>query len=113
VQIGLVGGGDIDGALVKSGGLGFEGLDVELVDASGKVVSTARTDFDGFFLFERVPYGAYTLRISRDSAAAAKISGELGLRVEVSGDKPVARLGAMQVRPVQIVASAAASPATP
>jgi hypothetical protein len=113
VQIGLVGGGDIEGALVKSGGLGFEGLDVELVDASGKVVSTARTDFDGFFLFERVPYGAYTLRISRDSAAAAKISGELGLRVEVSGDKPVARLGAMQVRPVQIVASAAASPATP
>jgi hypothetical protein len=26
VQIGLVGGGDIEGAIVKSGGLGFEGL---------------------------------------------------------------------------------------
>ena len=38
VEIGLVGGGDIEGAIVKSGGLGFEGLDLELVDAAGKVV---------------------------------------------------------------------------
>ncbi|MES2137213.1 MAG: hypothetical protein V4502_09170, partial [Pseudomonadota bacterium] len=38
VQIGLVGGGDIEGAIVKSGGLGFEGLDLELVDGSGRVV---------------------------------------------------------------------------
>ena len=37
VQIGLVGGGDVEGALVKSGGIGFEGVDLELVDASGKV----------------------------------------------------------------------------
>ncbi|HET7094462.1 MAG TPA: hypothetical protein VFI22_13310, partial [Thermomicrobiales bacterium] len=40
VEIGLVGGGDIEGALVKSGGLGFEGLDLELVDRTGKVVYT-------------------------------------------------------------------------
>ena len=38
VQIGLVGGGDIEGAMLKNGGLGFEGLDLELVDAAGKVV---------------------------------------------------------------------------
>ncbi len=62
VQIGLVGGGDIEGAIVKNGGLGFEGLDLELVDAAGKVVGTARTDFDGFFLFERVAYGTYTVQ---------------------------------------------------
>ena len=55
VAIRLVGGGDIEGALMKSGELGFEGVDLELVDGSGKVVGTARTDFDGFFLFERVP----------------------------------------------------------
>ena len=73
VEIGLVGGGDIEGAVVKSGGLGFEGLDLELVDAAGKVVGTARTDFDGFFLFERVAYGKYSVRVAKDSAAAAKI----------------------------------------
>ena len=65
VQIGLVGGGDIEGAIVKSGGLGFEGLDLELVDVTGKVVATARTDFDGFFLFERVAYGNYTARVTQ------------------------------------------------
>jgi hypothetical protein len=57
VAIPLVGGGDVEGALIKSGELGFEGVDLELIDGSGKTVGTARTDFDGFFLFERVPYG--------------------------------------------------------
>ena len=75
VQIGLVGGGDIEGAIVKNGGLGFEGLDLELVDGSGKVVATARTDFDGFFLFERVPYGNYPVRVAQNSAAAAQDRG--------------------------------------
>lgn len=110
VQIGLVGGGDIEGALVKSGGLGFEGLDLELVDSAGKVVGTARTDYDGFFLFERVAYGRYAIRISKDSAAAAKISTDVGLTVQVSADKPVVRLGSVQVRPVAVLASTAATP---
>lgn len=41
VDIALVGAGDVEGAIVKNGGLGFEGLDLELVDSAGKVVSTA------------------------------------------------------------------------
>ncbi len=35
-KLALVGGGDIEGAIVKSGELGFEGLDLELVDAGGQ-----------------------------------------------------------------------------
>jgi hypothetical protein len=107
IQIGLVGGGDIEGALVKSGGLGFEGLDLELVDDAGKIVSTARTDFDGFFLFERVPYGSYSVRISKASAAAAKISAEVGVTLKITDDKSIVRLGAIQVRSLAVVASAA------
>ena len=84
VEIGLVGGGDVEGALVKSGGLGFEGVGVELVDSSGKVVATSLTDFDGFFLFERVAYGSYTIRVAQASAAAAKIVGDLGVRFQVT-----------------------------
>ena len=42
VEIGLVGGGDIEGAIVKNGGLGFEGLALELVDESGQVVARAQ-----------------------------------------------------------------------
>ena len=113
VQIGLVGGGDVEGAIVKNGGLGFEGLDLELVDASGKVVGTARTDFDGFFLFERVPYGAYVVRVASESATAAKVATELGVRLEITGDKSMVRLGAIPVTPTPLIASAAPAPATP
>jgi hypothetical protein len=113
VQIGLVGGGDIEGALVKSGGLGLEGVDLELVDDSGKVVATARTDFDGFFLFERVPYGSYAIRVSRESALAAKVSVDLGISAAaVSPDKPVVRLGAIHVTPIPAIAAAVSATAS-
>jgi hypothetical protein len=113
VHIGLVGGGDVEGLIVKSGGLGFEGLDIELLDASGKVVATARTDFDGFFLFERLPYGSYSIRVARDSAVAAKISAELGTALRVTAEKAVVRLGAIPVTPLPVIASAAVAPASP
>ena len=105
VEIGLVGGGDIEGAVVKSGGLGFEGLDLELVDATGKVVATARSDYDGFFLFQRVPYGSYRVRVAADSAAVARIAADLGAAVEVSAGKSVARLGVITVTPLPLLAS--------
>jgi hypothetical protein len=106
VQIGLVGGGDVEGALMKSGELGFEGVDLELVDPVGKVVATARTDFDGFFLFERVAYGSYTIRVDASSATAAKIRTELGISVRVSAERSIVRLGAIQARPEPHIAAA-------
>jgi hypothetical protein len=106
VLIPLVGGGDIEGALMKSGELGFEGVDLELVDRQGKVAGTARTDFDGFFLFERVPYGTYSLRVSVTSAAAAKIGTDLGLKVTVTADHSILRLGSIQPpQPLRIAAA--------
>jgi hypothetical protein len=113
VQIGLVGGGDIEGALVKSGGIGFEGLDLELVDGSGKVVSTARTDFDGFFLFERVPYGNYRVRVAQSSAAAARIAADIAASVTVTADKSVLRLGAIHVVSAPNIASAESASPSP
>ena len=113
VEIGLVGGGDVEGAVVKSGGIGFEGLDLELVDGGGKVVATARSDYDGFFLFERVSYGRYALRVSSQSAAAAKILPDLNIRATVTADKSIVRLGAVHVTPMPEIAAASASPATP
>ncbi|MGZ2412418.1 hypothetical protein ACUXST_001847 [Sphingomonas sp. F9_3S_D5_B_2] len=105
VEIGLVGGGDIEGAVVKSGGVGFEGLDLELVDGAGKVVSTARSDFDGFFLFERVPYGSYSVRVASSSAAAAKIAVDLNIRAAVTPEKSTVRLGAVHVTSVPAIAA--------
>ena len=107
VLIPLVGGGDIEGALMKSGELGFEGVDLELVDGAGKVAATARTDFDGFFLFERVPYGTYSVRVGAKSASAAKIGTDLGLKVTVSADRSIVRLGSIQppASPLHIAAA--------
>jgi hypothetical protein len=113
VQIGLIGGGSVEGALMKSGELGFEGVDLELVDANGKVAGTARTDFDGFFLFERVAYGRYMLRVSAAAAAAAKIGVDLGIKVEVDSDHSVVRLGSIQPRLPARIAAAQLAPATP
>ncbi len=106
VEIGLVGGGDVEGALLKSGGLGFEGVDLELVDGTGKVVGTTRSDFDGFFLFQRVPYGAYVLRVAQSSAIAGKIQAELGVRLSVTADRPVVRLGSVHAAPLPQIAAA-------
>jgi hypothetical protein len=108
VQIGLVGGGSVEGSLMKSGELGFEGVDLELVDAGGKIAGTTRTDFDGFFLFDRVAYGHYTIRVAASSAAAAKIATNLGVSLRVSTDHPVVRLGSVQAGVQPNMADAAA-----
>jgi hypothetical protein len=98
VAIALVGGGDVEGALIKNGELGYEGVDLELVDGSGKVAGTARSDFDGFFLFERVPYGSYVLRVSSASATAAGIVSDLGVNLKVTTEHSIVRLGSIQAR---------------
>jgi hypothetical protein len=113
VLIPLVGGGDIEGAVFKSAEVGFEGLDLELVDTNGRVVAKERSDFDGFFLFERVAYGTYTIRIAKDSATSAKVLEDLGLTVKVTAEKSVVRAGAVHVRPLPVLASAQTAQATP
>jgi hypothetical protein len=113
VKIPLVGGGDVEGALIKSGELGFEGVDLELIDGSGKIVGTARTDFDGFFLFERVPYGNYRLRVSAASAGAASIAADLGVSLKVTTEHSVVRLGSIPAKLQPRIAAAGLSVATP
>jgi hypothetical protein len=97
IEIGLVGAGDIEGILVKNDGEGFEGLDIELVDATGKTVATTRSDFDGFFLFERVAYGHYSFRLTADSARAAGVERAIDKTAEISSERTVVRLGAVRV----------------
>ncbi len=55
--------------------LGRGGLHVELVDASGQVLQTTRTAFDGFFEFKDVPSGArYILRLTGADVRALSLS---------------------------------------
>jgi hypothetical protein len=106
VDIGLVGAGDVEGAILKNGGMGFEGVDLELVDAAGAVVATARTDYDGYFLFQGVPYGPYRVRIAKASAEVIGVSPELNVQATLSDDHPVARTGSIHLDPKPRIASA-------
>ena len=108
LDIPLVGAGDIEGVLVNDDGSGFEGLDVELVDAQGRTVATARSDYDGFFLFERVAYGSYRFRLTESSAGAAKLSVEVNAQATVSPASRVIRLGPIRLHSITRVAIAAA-----
>lgn len=113
VEIGLVAGGSVEGTLIKSGEVGFEGVDLELVDGTGNPVALTRTDFDGFFLFERVAYGTYRLRVAKASAAAAKIQSELGAAATVTAERTIIRLGNIAIKPVSNIALLGQSRAAP
>ncbi len=105
VEIGLVGAGDVEGAIVKNGGVGFEGLDLELVDSDGAVAAIARTDYDGYFLFERVPYGSYRIRLAKSSAQVVGVPADLNLEVRVTDEHPVVRTGSTTLGPSPRIAS--------
>jgi hypothetical protein len=102
VELALKGAGEVEGTLVRESGTGIEGVDLELFDGTGRVVSRTRTDFDGFFLFEKVPYGKYSIRVSKASADAVRIETMLSGRVEIDGSQPMGRLGAVAVRPAAV-----------
>jgi hypothetical protein len=105
VDIALVASGDIEGAVVKNGGLGFEGIDLELVDSAGAVVATARTDYDGYFLFQGAPYGSYRVRIAKSSAEAIGAATALDVAATISDEHPVERLGTIHLDPRPKIAS--------
>ncbi len=95
IELALTSAGEVDGTLVKSGGNGIEGVDLELVDSAGRIVTRARSDFDGFFLFEKVPYGRYSIRIAKASADAARLDATLPGLITVDGKEPSFHLGAV------------------
>jgi hypothetical protein len=111
VDIPLVGAGSLEGMLLKDGGSGFEGLDLELIDEDGHVVATTRSDYDGFFMFERVTYGRYRLRLTEASAKVAGVAAELEGGIVVSDGTPGVRLGPKRLsRSSERIASASPGP---
>ena len=99
VDLPLVSAGEVDGVLVRAGGNSIEGVDLELVDRAGNVIARTRSDFDGFFLFESVPYGKYSVRITTLSAQAAQLSSALSGTVVVNGEAPSCHMGTVAADP--------------
>lgn len=99
VELPLVAAGEIDGTLVKSSGVGIAGVKMELLDIEGRVFATTATEFDGFFLFDRVPYGRYSLRIEKLSADAIETSQQLKAPpITLDDAEPLVNLGALRIQ---------------
>lgn len=92
--------GEIEGVLRRDGGNPVEGLSVELVDAEGRVRATTITEFDGYFLFEGVAYGRYTVRPGKASAAALRLDGAFALSAAPGRAMPRVRLGTVALKPL-------------
>ncbi|MHA7820610.1 MAG: MSCRAMM family protein [Erythrobacter sp.] len=71
--------GEVEGSLRNPSGVEQPGVKLELVDARGAVAAEAISEFDGFFLFQRVPYGEYRLRVAEDSAKRLQVARALTL----------------------------------
>ncbi len=75
VDIPVVATGEIDGSVyvINSSGRPVElsGLALELVDDKGKVQQTTVSEYDGFYLFDKIFPGEYILRIKEDGKEAA------------------------------------------
>jgi hypothetical protein len=93
VDLPLVAAGEIAGTLTREGGKILSGIEIELIDKAGRVVKTVRSEFDGYYLFESVPYGRYALRIAALSATIVGVQAELGVFAELSRAQPMAEMG--------------------
>ncbi len=77
IELPLVSAGELSGTLQREGGKALSGVDIELLDKNGRVVKATRSEFDGFFLFEFVPYGNYRIRVAPLSANIVGVAPEL------------------------------------
>ncbi len=110
VELPLVPAGEVAGYLQKASGALLGGVDIELITASGIVIKSTRSEYDGFFLFESVPYGKYQIRIA---ALAANILGtqqQLPGSVELNKGAPIAELGIVIAQPAVVIANANSRP---
>lgn len=101
---------EVEGEIVSSDGDLLAGVGLELVGPDGEVAARAMTEYDGFFLFERVPYGRYRLKMAASSEQALGPAGDLATAIELGPDKTVERLGTIRLRETTIVAQARGPP---
>lgn len=99
VSLPMAAAGEIEGVVRRDGGNPIDGLSLELVDAEGRVRATTLTEFDGYFLFESVAYGRYTVRPGKASAAALRLDGSIAISAVPGKATPRVRLGTLSLKP--------------
>ncbi len=112
IELPLVSAGEISGNLQREGGKILSGVDIELLDKTGRVVKTTRSEYDGFFLFEFVPYGRYKLRVAAIAATVVGVEITLPALAELGRANGSVDLGIVTAKAAQRIASSA-SPQAP
>ena len=110
IELPLVSAGEISGNLQREGGKSLSGVDIELVDKNGRAVKSTRTEYDGFFLFEFVPYGNYSIRVAPLSANIIGVDAELPGLAELGKANGSIDMGIIIARTVPRVAKMATGP---
>jgi hypothetical protein len=93
VELPLVAAGEISGTLQRESGGNLSGIDIELLDKNGQVIKTTRSEYDGYFLFESVPYGEYRLRVSALPANIVGVQTTLDKPAKLAAGNPTVDLG--------------------
>jgi hypothetical protein len=89
--------GEIEATLLAPDGQPQGGVVVELVDRAGNVLLQTTSDFDGYVLFDSVPYGEYRLRLAEKSAKAIGARDQIGAPLELGQKNPSLRLGRVRL----------------
>ncbi|HEV7233680.1 MAG TPA: carboxypeptidase regulatory-like domain-containing protein, partial [Sphingorhabdus sp.] len=113
IELPLVSAGEISGNLQREGGKVLSGVDVELMDKAGRIVKTTRSEYDGFFLFEFVPYGSYKLRVAALSANVVGVEVALPVLAELGKSNGSVDLGFVTAKAAQRIAGIANGSANP
>ncbi len=95
--------GEIEGLLLSTSGVEQPGVKLELITTDGAQVAETVSEFDGFFLFPRVPYGRYRLQVAEDAANKLAVDraipapgGEAVIEVKRGSDQ--VRMGTVKLR---------------
>ena len=110
--------GEVEGSLLGVTGTEQSGVRLQLVDKRGAIVSETISEFDGFFLFQRVPYGEYRLRVSDEAVKALDVDAALSLpdgrRVfRIGRGADIVRFGTVKLAPANAIDPPDMRPAGP
>jgi Carboxypeptidase regulatory-like domain len=112
IELPLVAAGEITGTLRRESGGHLSGVEIELVNAAGRAVKSTRSEYDGYFLFESVPYGQYHMRIAALTANIVGVQPELLATAELKRGQSSVDVGALQAKPALRIAQAESNTTT-
>jgi hypothetical protein len=70
--------GEVEGEIISAEDRPLPGVELMLIGPDGQVAARTMTEYDGFFLFDRVPYGTYKLKVSSSSEQVLGAMGRAG-----------------------------------